>query len=35
MGWEENDLMDEEVNAAIIASLMGPPEQSNAHDGGG
>ena len=29
MGWNESELLDEDINQAIIASLMGPGGQSN------
>lgn len=35
MGWDEDDLVDEDINAAIIESLLGPSGgRNNAGDGG-
>jgi hypothetical protein len=34
MGWDEDDELDEDINAAIMASLLGPAEGRNDISGG-
>jgi hypothetical protein len=33
MGWDEDDLVDEDINAAIMESLLGPPQNNTGQAG--